>query len=71
MIMATLLEQAIKALRALPRSEQNFAAAALIDYARHGDDLMLSDDDAAEVRRRMGSDAPLISIDEVRERLDA
>jgi hypothetical protein len=69
--MATLLEQAIKALRGLPDDEQNLAAAAVIDYARRDDELALADEDAAEVRRRLTSEGTLLSLDEVRARLDA
>jgi predicted nuclease of predicted toxin-antitoxin system len=69
--MATLLEQAIKALQGLPKHEQKFAAAAVLDYAHRDDTVILSDADAAEVRRRMTAPAALISIEEARDRLDA
>ena len=69
--MTTLLEQAIKALRGLPHDAQTVAAAAVIDYAKRDDRLELSDDDVAEVRRRMASERTLLPIDEVRDRLDA
>ncbi len=69
--MATLLEQAIKALRGLPHDEQNLAAAAVIDYAQREDELGLSDEDVAEVRRRLTSERTLLSMEEVRARLDA
>lgn len=69
--MATLLEQAIKALRGLPHNEQNVAAAAVIDYARRDDELTLSDEDVAEVRHRIASEGTLLSMDEVRRRLGA
>jgi hypothetical protein len=68
--MATLLEQAIQALRQLPHDEQNVAAAAVIDYAHRDEELELSSDDAAEVRRRMRTpDRVLLSLEDVRTRL--
>lgn len=70
--MVTLLDLAIQALRDLPDDEQNLAAAAVIDYAQRDEMLELSREQLIEVERRLATQSRvLLSIDEVRDRLEA
>ena len=50
--MTRLLRDAIKQVEQLPDGEQDAAAAAMLDYLAHKQDLRVSDDDLAEIRRR-------------------
>jgi hypothetical protein len=68
--MTTLLEQALRQVERLSADEQDAAAAALMDYLKHRDDLRLADAQLAEVRRRRADpDRKLVSHAEARERL--
>ncbi len=69
--MSNLVEDAVKVLRGLPDNVQAAAARAIIDYgAGQDDDLQLSDDQVAEVERRMAHpNRAFLSLDEVRNRL--
>ncbi len=68
--MTKLLEQALQQVARLPESEQDAAAAALIDYLAHRDDTRLSDAQLAEVRRRRADpERVLISHAQAKERL--
>jgi hypothetical protein len=50
--MTNLLDEAIAKARQLPEDEQNAAAGALLDYINTMQDLQLTDEQLAEVRRR-------------------
>jgi hypothetical protein len=50
--MTKLLEQALREVEKLPAGEQDAAAGALMDYLAHRHDLLLTDAQIAEVRRR-------------------
>ena len=52
--MTKLLQRAIAQIEKLPEGEQDAAAGALMDYLDHMRDLQLTDEQAAEVRRRAG-----------------
>jgi len=68
--MTKLLEQALRQVERLPENEQDAAAAALIDYLAHRDDMRLTDAQLAEVRRRRADpDRKLVSHAEAKERL--
>jgi len=68
--MTKLLEQALRQVEQLPENEQDAAAAALIDYLAHRDDMRLTDAQLAEVRRRRADpDRKLVSHAEAKERL--
>jgi hypothetical protein len=68
--MTKLLEQALRQVEQLPANEQDAAAAALIDYLAHRDDMRLSDAQLAEVRRRRADPGrKLVSDAEAKERL--
>ena len=62
------LEQAWRALQELPESEQDIAAAAILDFASQDRTQELSDEQVAEVRRRMAKKNPktltLVQLDE-------
>ena len=67
--MARLLEQALRQVEQLSDSDQDAAGAALIDYLAHRDDMRLSDEQLAEVRRRRSDPTrTLVSHAEARER---
>ncbi len=51
--MTKLLQRAIAQIEKLPEGEQDAAAGALMDYLDHMRDLRLTDEQAAEVRRRI------------------
>jgi hypothetical protein len=54
----------------LPAPEQDAAAGALLDYLAHRNDMRLTDEQLAEVRRRRSDpDRNLISHDEARARI--
>lgn len=68
--MTTLLEQALRQVEQLPADEQDAAAAALMDYLKHRNDLRLTDAQLAEVRRRRADpDRKLVSDAEARQRV--
>ena len=69
--MSNLIEDAVKVLRGLPDDVQAAAARAIIDYgAGQDDDLQLSDEQVAEVERRMADpNRKFLSLTEVRNRL--
>jgi hypothetical protein len=50
--MTKLLDEAIAKVRQLPEDDQNAAAGALLDYLNSMQDLRLTDEQLAEVRRR-------------------
>ena len=68
--MTKLLEQALRQIEQLPDSEQDAAAGALLDYVKHMREMRLTDEQVAEVRRRMADpDRTLVSHAESRERI--
>lgn len=69
--MSNLIEDAVRVLRGLPDDVRAAAARAIIDYgAGQDDDLQLSDEQVAEVERRMGDpNRKFLSLTEVRSRL--
>ena len=68
--MTRLLEQALQQVEQLSPSEQDAAGAALIDYLAHRDDMRLSDEQLAEVRRRRADpNRKLVSHGDAKERL--
>jgi len=69
--MNKLLEDAVQVLRDLPENVQSAAARAIIDYASsYDDDVALSDEQAAEVERRMDDpNRTFLSLSETKERL--
>jgi hypothetical protein len=68
--MTKLLEEAIAKVRQLPEDEQNAAAGALLDYLNSMQDLQLTDEQLAEVRRRRAMKEPVtLTLDELDERL--
>jgi hypothetical protein len=68
--MSKLLEEALIQVRKLPPSEQDGAAGALIDYLSRRRDSLLTDEQRAEVRRRLADpNRVLVPADEVWKRL--
>ena len=68
--MTKLLELAIRQIEELPEGDQNAAAGALLDYVKHRRTVSLTDDQVAEVQRRIANpDRKLLSLGEVRERI--
>jgi phytoene/squalene synthetase len=68
--MTKLLEQALRQIEQLPDGEQDAAAGALLDYMRHRRDIQLTDEQVAEVRRRLADpNRKLVSHDEARARI--
>lgn len=64
------LETAIKALSNLPNDEQEMAAQAIIDYASHDGGIHLTDEQVAEVNRRLKNPhRKHLTVAEVRNRL--
>lgn len=69
-IMTEKLETAIKALSNLPNDEQEIAAQAIIDYASHDGGVHLTDEQVAEVNRRLKNPhRKHLTVSEVRTRL--
>lgn len=69
--MTKLLEQALEAVRELSDEEQNTVASALIDYANRDGELRLTEEQAAEIERRMNADDQrFITLEELEARLD-
>jgi hypothetical protein len=68
--MTKLLRDAISQVEQLPEGEQDAAATALLDYLAHRSDLRVSDEDLAEIRRRLDDpNRKLISHEEARARI--
>lgn len=68
--MTKLLEQALREVEKLPASDQDAAAAALLDYLAHRDDLRITDAQLAELRRRRADpDRVLVPHAEARVRI--
>lgn len=68
--MTKLLRDALKQVEQLPDSEQDAAAGALMDYLAHRNDLSLTDEQLAEVRRRRADPArKLVSHEQARARI--
>jgi hypothetical protein len=68
--MSKLLEETIAKIKELPASEQDAAAFALIDYLDHRQEMQLTDEQLAEVRRRLADpDRVLVSYEDARKRL--
>jgi hypothetical protein len=68
--MTKLLEHALREVERLPESEQDAAAGALLDYVKHMRELRLTDEQVAEIRRRIANpNRKLISHAEARERI--
>ncbi|KZD22576.1 hypothetical protein [Tardiphaga robiniae] len=67
--MSKLLEETIAKVRTLSASEQDAAAFALIDYLDHRQEMQLTDEQLAEVRRRLADPhRVLVSYEEARKR---
>ena len=63
------LEQAWKALQELPEGEQDIAAAAILDFATRDRESKLSEEQIAEVKRRLADPNPkYLTLEEVRAR---
>jgi hypothetical protein len=67
--MTKLLKKTIEQIERLPDSDQDAAAGALMDYLDHMRGLWLTDEQVAEVRRRMASPGEAVSLADARERL--
>ena len=68
--MTNLFELAMRQIEELPEGEQDAAAGALLDYVKHRRTVSLTDDQVAEVQRRIADpDRKLLSLGEVRERI--
>ena len=69
--MSNLFDSAVEVLRNLPHNLQENAAQAIIDYgAVHGEGLILSDGQVAEVQRRMSSpNRSFLSLEETQQHL--
>lgn len=66
--MTKLFRQTVEQIEKLPDTEQDAAAGALLDYLDHMRGLTLTDEQAAEVRRRLAEPAPSVPLDDVRAR---
>ncbi len=68
--MGDLLKKAVEEAMMLPADEQDAAGAALLDYLDAARGLQLTDEQVAEVRRRLSDPKPtLLSLQDVKERL--
>jgi hypothetical protein len=68
--MTKLLQKAFEQARQLPDDEQDAAGAALLDYLDHMQTVQLTDQQVAEVRRRLAETVEgTLSLGEVRRRL--
>jgi hypothetical protein len=68
--MTKLLQKAFEQARQLPADQQDAAAGALLDYLDHMQDLYLTDEQVAEVRRRLADPDPkMLTLSEVKTRL--
>ena len=69
--MTRMLRDAISQVEKLPDGEQDAAAGALLDYLTHRRDLRVSDEQLAEISRRVSDpDRKLVSHDDARERIE-
>ena len=60
----------MKVLRGLPDDQQVTAARAIINYGTHEDELQLTDEQVAEIERRMANpDRKFLSLAELSKRL--
>jgi putative addiction module component (TIGR02574 family) len=66
--MTKLFRQTVEQIEKLSASEQDAAAGALLDYLDHQRGLALSDEQAAEVRRRLADPQADVSLGDVRAR---
>ncbi|MEX0591019.1 MAG: hypothetical protein WD207_08030 [Xanthobacteraceae bacterium] len=66
--MTKLFRQTVEQVEKLPASEQDAAAGALMDYLDHMRGLALTDEQAAEVRRRLADPGRGVSLEDMRER---
>lgn len=66
--MTKLFRQTVEQVEKLPESEQDAAAGAILDYLDHMRGLALTDEQAAEVRRRLAEPGPGVPLENVRER---
>ncbi|MFH0300299.1 hypothetical protein AAFX91_24320 [Bradyrhizobium sp. 31Argb] len=68
--MTKLLQEALRQVEQLSPSEQDAAAAALLDYIKHMREMRLTDEQVEEVRRRRSDpDRQLVSHEEARSRI--
>jgi hypothetical protein len=68
--MTKLLRDAIAQVERLPEGEQDAAAVAMLDYLAHRQDLRVSDEDLAEIRRRRADpNRKLVSHEDARARI--
>jgi hypothetical protein len=68
--MSDILDQALIEVRKLPEAEQNAAGFALLEYLSDHREARLTEEQRAEVRRRLNDpDRVLVSYEEVRRRL--
>lgn len=66
--MTKLFRQTVEEVEKLPDSEQDAAAGALLDYLHHMRGLSLTDEQAAEVRRRLAEPRVGVPLRDVRAR---
>jgi hypothetical protein len=68
--MTNKVKEAIEVLRSLPEDDQDTVAAAIIDFASHDERPTLSDEQVAEVERRIANpNRKFVSTSEARKRL--
>ena len=68
--MTKLLRDAIEQVEQLTDGEQDAAATAMLDYLAHRNDLLVSDEDLAEIRRRRADpNAKRLTLNEANGRL--
>lgn len=68
--MTKLLEEAVKVLRELPDGRQAAAARAIINYGADDDEIQLSDEQVAEIERRIADpNRKFISLAELDKRI--
>jgi hypothetical protein len=68
--MTHLLEEAVRVLRELPDDRQEAAARAIINYGADDDDVQLSDEQVAEIERRITNpNRKFISLAELDKRI--
>ncbi|WP_334538297.1 hypothetical protein [Bradyrhizobium sp. AZCC 2230] len=69
--MTKLFEDAIRQVEQLPEGEQDAAAGALLDYVKHMREIRLTDEQVAEVLRRIADpNRKLLSLAEARARVE-
>lgn len=65
-----MLEQALRQVAQLPAEDQDAAAGALLEYVKHMRNTHLTDDQIAEVQRRLNNpNRVLLSAEKARERI--